>query len=184
MFEVVSSNGIPKELASAMTDFADGDFGQNNLSALAEIDDALGIGQHFRCIVDGACRPADFSNFLDHFRKNLDLLITKTWVEKADEIRKENLRARIPMLLDDIEKADYRSALSELGKILQELAYLFFGKQSKKEDFTEYAFRIDPQIGLFWWYGGQLGRLAKNSDSGKEALRPVLLVGLCYLADF
>jgi hypothetical protein len=120
--------------------------------------------------------------FLGHFRNNLDLLIQKTWVEKADEVRKEKLQDRIPEFIADIIQGNYRKALTEFGIILEELAYLFFGAQSHKEDFTEYTLRIDLQMGLFWWYGGQLGCLAKLADD--ECFNAVLLIGLCYLTNF
>jgi hypothetical protein len=70
---------------------------------------------------------------------------------------------------------------------LEELAYLFFGAQSHKDDFTEYTFRIDTQMGLFWWYGGQLVNprfLEWAKSAEKEYLEAVLLLGICYLTNF
>jgi hypothetical protein len=148
--------------------------------AFAEI---LGIGADYNRLLESG----DTSRFLASFQNNLDLLIQKTWVEKADEIRKEKLQDRVPLLIAGIEQGEYQAALEEFGAILEELAYLFFGVQSHNDDFTEYTFRIDTQMGLFWWYGGQLGsscvlewaRLAE-----KRQLEAVLLLGICYLTNF
>jgi hypothetical protein len=123
----------------------------------------------------------EMRRFLGHFQNNLDLLIQKTWVERADEIRKEKLLDRIPGFIAKIEGRDEK-ALGEFGAILAELAYLFFGAQSAKDDFTEYTFRIDTQMGLFWWYGGHLGCL--TASPGFESLWAVLLIGICYLTNF
>jgi hypothetical protein len=123
--------------------------------------------------------PSEMTSFFTHFKKNFSLLIAKTWVEKADEIRKETLHSRLPGFYAKIEKEDYAGALKDFSVILEELAYLFFGEQSRKEDFTEYAFRIDSQIGLFWWYGSRLARINKDDS---VLLRALLILGICYLA--
>jgi hypothetical protein len=153
--------------------------------AFAEI---LGIGADYGNLLcagnpDGS---KDLSSLWGHFQNNLNLLIQKTWVEKADEIRKEKLLNRISGFITDIEQENYPKALGEFGAILEELAYLFFGIQSHKDDFTEYALRIDTQMGLFWWYGGQLGKflLTVPSDVNNESLLAVLLIGICYLTNF
>jgi hypothetical protein len=152
----------------------------------------LGIGADYRNILAGRQSEKEMRTFLVHFQNNLDLLIQKTWVEKADEARKEILQNRIPDFVHDIERADYSAALMEFSRILDELAYLFFGVQSSKDDFTEYTLRIDTQMGLFWWYGRQIGRLysrEKETGSGgpeedQEICRALLMIGLCYLTNF
>jgi hypothetical protein len=163
-------------------------------AAFAEI---LGIGADYRRLLGVNQTAGEMNAFLCHFQNNLDLLIQKTWVEKADEIRKEKLQDRVPGFVEGIKQGNFQQALEEFGAILEELAYLFFGAQSGKDDFTEYTFRIDIQMGLFWWYGGQLGFLRRGgtgkhrnpaADSGQEAdpqaLWAVLLIGICYLTNF
>ena len=148
---------------------------------------ALGTGAEYQRLLALKKDDEKMREFLGHFQNNLDLLIQKTWVEKADEARKEKLQDQVPPLMALIELGNFQRALEEFGKILDELAYLFFGTQSTQEDFTEYTFRIDPQIGLFWWYGSQLGGLkgtVKNSALNDESLWAVLLIGLCYLTNF
>jgi len=147
----------------------------------------LGIDAVFKRVLEGPQKETE--RFLISFQNNLDLLIQKTWVEKADEARKEKLQDRIPGFIAGIIEGNYQKALGEFGAILEELAYLFFGAQSHKDDFTEYTFRIDIQIGLFWWYGGQIARLKSAAESqapapDAESLWAVLLLGICYLTNF
>jgi hypothetical protein len=125
--------------------------------------------------------PEDMVPFFIRFKKNFSLLIAKTWVERADEIRKETLQSRLPGFYAKIEREDYSGALKDFSVILEELAYLFFGEQSRKEDFTEYVFRVDSQMGLFWWYGSRLSSVVKDDST---LLRALLILGICYLAGF
>ena len=158
------------------------------LKAAAEFANALGVGAEYRrCLDLNRAAGGELSGFLGQFQNNLDLLIQKTWVEKADEVRKEKLQDDVPGFVSGIEHGKFQEALEEFGEILEELAYLFFGTQSTKEDFSEYTFRIDTQIGLFWWYGSRLGSLKemdKDSAPDDESLWAMLLIGICYLTNF
>ncbi|MDR2480374.1 MAG: hypothetical protein LBD48_13845 [Treponema sp.] len=151
--------------------------------AAAEFANALGIGADYQRLLALKKTDREMRTFLGHFQNNLDLLIQKTWVEKADEARKERLQDEIPGFMTVIEQGNVQEALEEFGAILEELAYLFFGAQSTKDDFTEYTFRIDSQMGLFWWYGGRLSSL-KGLNQDAETLWAVLLIGICYLTNF
>jgi hypothetical protein len=163
--------------------------------AVAAFADILGIGADYRRLLEANKTGTELHSFLEHFQNNLDLLIRKTWVEKADEIRKDKLEDRLPSFIAEIEQGDLQKALRHFGAILEELAYLFFGTQSTHEDFIEYALRIDIQMGMFWWYGGQLLNYMetvchgdKNNEAAEPvdpgALWPLLLIGICYLTDF
>ena len=147
----------------------------------------LGIGEDYKRLWNDHKSNKAKGDFLENFQNNLDLLIQKTWVEKAEETRKENLLDKVPPFIALIENGNFKAALEEFGAILEELAYLFFGVQSKKDDFAEYALRIDPRIGLFWWYGGQINAAReaawiKNTD--ENVLYALLLLGICYLTNF
>jgi hypothetical protein len=159
-----------------------------DLKAAGEFAKALGVGLEYQRLLALDKNSDEIKIFLEHFQNNLDLLIKKTWVEKSDEARKGKLHNEVPLLMTTIEQADFAKAIEEFGAILDELAYLFFGAQSQKEDFTEYTFRIDAQMGLFWWYGGRLVSLnelsAIKSDRSDKAFWAVLLLGLCYLTNF
>ncbi|MDR0401024.1 MAG: hypothetical protein LBH51_08795 [Treponema sp.] len=148
----------------------------------------LGIEADYKRLLSVNETSEEMNHFLAHFQNNLDLLIQKTWIEKADEDRKAKLEARVPPFIQDVREGKFQKALRDFGVILEELAYLFFGAQSTREDFTEYALRIDIQMGLFWWYGGQLGSLSPRepgeNTAGNEILWSVLLIGLCFLTNF
>jgi hypothetical protein len=159
----------------------------------------LGIRADYTRLLNTQRSDKDLAQFLGHFQNNLDLLIQKTWVDKSDEARKEKLQDRVPGFIADIERENYRKALKEFSGILEELSHLLFGAQSYRDDFAEYVFRIDTQMGLFWWYGGQIGRFKPigdgNQENGagkgpwsndpcKEGLWAVLLLGICYLTNF
>jgi hypothetical protein len=184
-------NTIPEEyrnVAEAL--FPAGGFTpEHSLSVELAIDFAeiLGIGSDYRRLLDtGVSNAEQIARFLRHFQNNLDLLVQKTWVEKADETCKTKLQDEIPLFIAGIEQKHYEKALANFSLILDELAYLFFGPQAHKEDFTEYTFRIDTQMGLFWWYGGQIGRLRNSYTQTLDAktLWAMLLLGLCYLTNF
>jgi len=159
-----------------------------DLKSTAEFAKALGIGIEYQRLLALEQNSGELHTFLEHFQNNLDLLIQKTWVEKSDEIRKGKLQDEIPPFMALIERGDFLNAIEEFGAVLEELAYLFFGSQSGKDDFTEYTFRIDAQMGLFWWYGGRLASLKelkdKNGDRDDKVLWAILLLGICYLTNF
>jgi hypothetical protein len=155
-----------------------------NVKAFAEI---LGICGEYIKRLESVKKSGSLGDLLVSFQNNLALLIQKTWVEKADESRKDDLLDRLPVFVGKIEKGEFPQALEEFGVILEELSYLFFGAESGKDDFTEYTVRIDAQMGLFWWYGGKLGCIEglewiKSAD--QDMLLALLLLGICYLADF
>jgi hypothetical protein len=56
-----------------------------------------------------------------------------------------------------------------------------FGSQTKNDDFTEYAFRIDPEFGVFWWY---IQSLPHESDWPEEKCRIAVLLGMYFLANY
>jgi len=157
------------------------------VQAAGAFADILGIGEEYRRFLNVHSSGQAVGDFLERFQNNLDLLIQKTWVEKSDETRKERLLDDIPPFIVLIEKGDYSQALEEFGPLLEGLAYLFFGTQSQKDDFAEYALRIDEQMGLFWWYSGQINASrgspwVKNAETGVH--QAMLFLGICYLTNF
>jgi hypothetical protein len=190
------NNAIPEEYRRVAEGlFPPGGFSAGKgptVEAAVAFADILGIGADYKKLLTDRKSGKDFRGFLGHFQNNLDLLIQKTWIEKDDESHKEKLQDRIPGFVDAIEREDFSAALREFSVILDELAYLFFGAQSSKDDFTEYTLRIDTQMGLFWWYGGQIGCLYSpengkcldGSDIGKDIFRALLMIGICYLTNF
>jgi len=184
--ENLTTLGEYRKIAEALFP-ADGFSPGPGLKAVADFAKALGTGAEYQRLFNLKKDDEKVRVFLGHFQNNLDLLIQKTWVEKADEARKDKLQDEIPPLMALIEQGDFLQAIEKFGKVLDELAYLFFGTQSTKEDFTEYTFRLDPEIGLFWWYGSQLVGLkgtGKENALNDESLWALLLIGLCYLTNF
>jgi len=156
-------------------------------SAIGDFAAALGIEGEHRRLVKAERNTEEMRKFLGHFQNNLDLLIQKTWVEKTEESFKEKLQDKVPPFVGLIVKGDFRLATEEFGVILNELAYLLFGSQSRRDDFAEYTFRIDIEMGLFWWYGANLGGIkpdATGSSVDDESLWALLLIGICYLTNF
>ena len=193
MFEypLCDSKVLPKEYRAAAEGlFPSGAFAGgkgSSVKAAEAFADILGIGEDYRRLLGAYGSSQSTGDFLERFQNNLDLLIQKTWVEKAEELRKETLLDNVPSFVALIEKGDYAKALEEFGPILRELAYLFFGAQSQKDDFGEYVLRIDDQMGLFWWYGGQINA-AHGTDwvksTEQDVLAALLLLGICYLINF
>jgi len=185
-----SNSAIPAEYRKAAEHLfpKDGFFKSQkpDIKAACEFAKSLGIGGEHQRLLALEKDSAELQTFLEHFQNNLDLLIQKTWVEKSDEDRKGKLQDKVPLMVDLTRKGDFSRAIEEFGIIIEELAYLFFGYQSEKEDFAEYTFRIDAQMGLFWWYGGKLFSFKdlKDKNGDDKVLWAVLLIGLCYLTNF
>ncbi|MDR2602645.1 MAG: hypothetical protein LBC53_09410 [Spirochaetaceae bacterium] len=150
--------------------------------ALMDFVDLLGISVEYKRVLSMDNDALDFTKFISSFYKNIELLIDKTWVEASEEMRKETLHARLPAFFSALEEKNYKKALNEFSCVLDELAFLLFGEQSRKKDFVEYTFRIDSQIGLFWWYTAALRNY--RPDLKHEFQRALLLIGLCYLSNF
>jgi len=181
-----SSFSLPGEYRKAAERlFPKGGVSQNrklDLKLTAEFAKVLGIGSDYQRLLALDTSSAEFRAFLERFQNNLDLLIKKTWVEKFEETRKGKLQNEIPLFTATIEMGDFPKAMEMFSAILDELAYLFFGNQSESEDFAEYTFRIDAQMGLFWWYAGRL--ILYKEFGNEKVLWAVLLIGLCYLTNF
>jgi hypothetical protein len=178
------SSGIGKAIPKEYRKAAESLFPAGMRKDCLDFAEKLGVGTDYHRFDAGWKNPEELEKLLHSFRNNLELLIQKTWVEKADEDRKEKLLDCVPALIALINERDYYKALSEFGVIAEELAWLLFGSQSREDDFYEYVFRIDHQLGLFWWYGGQLEHFLSSGQKSEETLRSVLLLGICYLTDF
>lgn len=115
------------------------------------------------------------------FEKNLELLVQKTWVEKADESMKEEMLQRIDTLCHNLVNYDYHRALSEFLPVLHDVVYLLFGSLAKQASFLEYAVRIDPDFGFFWYY---INSLPSHDAWSEEKCRAAVLLGIFFLATF
>ncbi|MBR1721463.1 MAG: hypothetical protein IJ727_03090 [Treponema sp.] len=115
------------------------------------------------------------------FKKNLTLLIQKTWVDQSDISLKEEILVMLEKYCVSIEKDKWAEVFASFTKILGDVIYLMFGSMSKSEDFGEYALRIDPEFGIFWWY---VKSLPATNDWSNEKNKAVMLIAMFFLANY
>ena len=115
------------------------------------------------------------------FKKNLTLLIQKTWVDSADISLKEEILVKLDKYCASIEENKWTEVFSSFIKILDSVIYLMFGSMAKSEDFGEYALRIDPEFGIFWWY---VKSLPESNDWPNEKNKAVMLIAMFFLANY
>ncbi|GMO56237.1 MAG: hypothetical protein Ta2A_01270 [Treponemataceae bacterium] len=169
---------------------------ENAISELNEKDDVFAIADSTCLIADIFGAEGAFSSMIDgetgekesreqklvtSFRKNLQLLIQKTWVEEYDEALKAQVLLRLEQLVKALSAKNYPDAYEIFLHILQDTAYLMFGEEAKRKDFEEYALRIDPEFGIFWMYAK---RVARKASWPLEKSRIVLLLGMEFLAHY
>ncbi len=118
---------------------------------------------------------------ISSFHNNLQLLVQKTWVEKADEALKEQILERLNCFCEHVKTSDYVKSYESFITVLHDAVYLMFGAQAKKDDFSEYALRIDPGFGIFWWY---LQNLPQTCAWESFKVRLALLLGMFFLANY
>jgi hypothetical protein len=150
--------------------------------AAAVIADNFGPRGAFGKLVgqDGASREVE-EKLVAKFHKNLQLLIKKSWVEKYDEALKEQVLFRLEKFCGLFSARNYTAAYRDFLEVLTDTVYLMFGQQAKKDDFAEYAMRIDPEFGLFWLY---VKCLAADTPSGNDRYRIMILLGIIFLANY
>ena len=121
------------------------------------------------------------TKLVSSFHKNLVLLIQKTWVEKSDE----ELKAQVLYHLDEfcalLNSHKYTQAYESFFSIVDDVIYLMFGIQTKAKEFSEYALRIDPEFGIFWWY---VKSLPRDATWPTQKSRIAILLGMYFLANF
>ena len=123
----------------------------------------------------------DDSKLIASFKKNLTLLIQKTWVEKTDEAVKEQVLYNLEQFCAYAEDGKYADEYARFSQILSDVVYLMFGPQSKEPEFESYALRIDPEFGIFWWY---VSSIPKDAEWESEKNRVVILLGMYFLANY
>lgn len=115
------------------------------------------------------------------FKKNLTLLIQKTWVDHSDISLKEEILVKLEKYCASIEEDKWADVFASFTKILDEVIYLMFGSMAKTPDFAEYALRIDPEFGIFWWY---VKSLPPTNDWSNEKNKAVMLIAMFFLANY
>jgi hypothetical protein len=97
------------------------------------------------------------------FRENVELLVHKTWVNEADEKPKQILFEDLKVFIEDYRTVRMGSAFRRFVSIARAIPSLLFGSAGRAPDFLEYAFRIDPKFGLFFWYVGELEKQMRSN---------------------
>ncbi len=172
--EFVDSSAV-KALGTLLSASADEDIS----SAAVVIASAFNVGDSFKKIVDVSSDGEEKLNF--SFHKNLVLLIQKTWVEKSDEELKAQVLYHLDEFIEYLNKKSYKEAYPLFFSIVDDVVYLMFGSQTKTKGFNEYALRIDPEFGIFWWY---MKNLPRTADWSEFKMRAVTLLGMYFLANY
>ena len=152
--------------------------------AAGKVAEALGGGADFISLFDSHApgTPEKEKNLIESFKRNLELLIHKTWVEKSDEGSKENLLENLEKLTETVSFGRYIESINSFVSVVSDTVYLLFGQNPEGEDFTEYSFRIDPDFGFFCWYVRSVAPSICNR--GEDTARVAVLLGMFFLANF
>jgi len=121
------------------------------------------------------------TRLLDSFRDNVRLLVAKTWVDGKDEAAKADALAMLEAFAGMIDARDFRNAIPAFVGVARSVAGLLFGDDARDAGFIDYVFRIDPRLGLFYWY---VERLEEQGSVEEDLALVELLVGVYALASF
>lgn len=140
-------------------------------------------GEFFKYVSDsGNGYTANISSLLERFSHNITLLISKTWVEAADEKHKTILFEKLELFSNHFFHDENKILCKDFICLSEDTLELMFGEQVKSKDFIKYAFRIDPRFGLFTWFLENLKESLKSANP--ESLKTLLLLGMYFLASF
>ena len=170
---------VEKRTVAALESLLKTDSHEEAVKASVTLADFFGAGNAFKKIADGTDDSEE--KLISSFHNNLVLLIQKTWVEKSDETLKAQVLYQLEEFCGQITSKAYTQAYPQFFSILNDVVYLMFGTQTKSTDFADYALRIDPEFGIFWWY---IQSLPKDAAWTEEKSRIALLLGMYFLANY
>jgi hypothetical protein len=173
------SQFIPSKVVKALAALLKTDNADKASKAAVTIASAFGSDPSFKAICEGS--SDDESHLIASFQKNLTLLVQKTWVEKSDEDMKEQVLYKLEQFCKSLSRKTWASSYVPFLEILDGVVYLMFGAQTKSDDFEEYALRIDPEFGTFWWY---VQSLPKTTDWSDDKCRVCIELGMFFLANY
>ncbi len=162
-------------LQSLLTATDEGDV----FASVAIIANALGVGSGFSKV--SPPEGEGEQRLIASFHKNLVLLIQKTWVEKSDEELKAQVLYHLAEFTRLMNSKSYLESYPLFFSIVDDVVYLMFGAQTRAKDFEEYALRIDPEFGIFWWY---VKSLPRNAAWSEAKTRVTTLLGMYFLANY
>lgn len=156
----------------------------NSLGVLLSSDDINEIEKSSKVIASQFGTDFDLENsekLVQSFKKNLSLLIEKTWIEESDAMQKEAVLVRLEKYCALIEQNKWADGFASFKQILNSVIYLMFGAVCKSDEFEEYALRIDPEFGIFCWYAKNL---PDTNSWTNEKNKAVLLIAMYFLANY
>lgn len=121
------------------------------------------------------------ARLLDRFKENVGLLVAKTWVDGKDEAAKADALAMLQSLVGMIDARDHGNAVPAFVSVADSVARLLFGEDPRDAGFMDYVFRIDPRLGIFYWY---VDRLREQGRIDEDLAQVELLIGVYALASF
>ncbi|MEN6478002.1 MAG: hypothetical protein ABFC75_08470 [Rectinema sp.] len=153
------------------------------------IADILGNPGEFAPYLQGEEEERTIRSFhlLRVFRENVELLIQKTWVDKSEEKPKERLLEDLERFIAEYRESAIMPAFRRFVGIARSVPALLFGSIGRSPDFLEYAFRIDPKFGLFFWFVGELEEQTHSAQTDGECnglYRLETLLGAYILSSF
>jgi hypothetical protein len=155
----------------------------------ARLADFLGNPGEFSTYLQGSDEERLVRSFhlLRIFRENVELLVHKTWVDQSEDKPKERLLEDLESFIGEYREGDVLAAFRRFVGIARSIPTLLFGAAGRAPDFLDYAFRIDPKFGLFFWYVGELEKQIRTPPSGgdtEELYALETLLGAYVLASF
>lgn len=155
-------------------------------AAAVAFADVLGSPGEFAPYAQGrmADRLARIDHLLRVFLENTKLLVHKTWVEKNDEKRKEKLIEEIMAFEREFREGAVKASFRRFVLLCHSIAHLLFGAQSRADDFLSWAFRIDPKLGLFFWFVEELDEQVRADAGSDELLTVETVIGMYVLSCF
>lgn len=128
------------------------------------------------------------TRLITSFKKNLSLLVQKTWIEETDSALKEEVLYKLDKLFSG-PTIDWVASYSRFLDVIKKSVFLMFGEQFEdsadtstlSSNFCEYALRIDGNFGVFCWY---ITMLPKTPAWSADKCHAALLLGMWFIANY
>ena len=170
------SEFVDKKTIAALRDFITSD----DAKICAASIDAIAKAFDYEGASLSSQNASDDKKLKNSFANNATLLIQKTWVEKTDAALKE----QVLYVLEQIQtnaRMSWKSMYVPFLDSMYDAVTLMFGQDVHADEFSEYAFRIDPDFGIFWWY---IYSLPHDAHWSEEKCRLAVLLGMYFVANY